>query len=290
MRMNVLLILALFMIVGVFDSSSDRAEQDLVLSDEHRVVFMEVMEESLRIQYRSHMFNWLQRGVQYLLAHEVMLLGVRSAESSIFDYEYFTSSRYFGDAQFQQVLNPEHGVVHQAFDVWSGAGVPVFVDADISSGQKQNHVVLHMDQTKIIHSELKRFVVHGYGDSRSKMATLVMFGRLGATTSARTAYLLELLMPHLHCAILKVTSNKSFFSPQNAVNGNQGNKKLTKRESEVLQWLQVGKTNWEISSILEVSPLTVKNHVQNILRKLEVDSRSQAVVKATKMGLIVRGK
>jgi DNA-binding CsgD family transcriptional regulator len=61
---------------------------------------------------------------------------------------------------------------------------------------------------------------------------------------------------------------------------------LTKRELEILQWLHMGKTNWEISSILEISPLTVKNHVQNILRKFDVQNRSQAVVRAAKLGLI----
>ena len=61
---------------------------------------------------------------------------------------------------------------------------------------------------------------------------------------------------------------------------------MTKRESEILQWLHMGKTNWEISSILDISQLTVKNHVQNILRKLDVQNRSQAAVKAAKLGLI----
>ena len=48
----------------------------------------------------------------------------------------------------------------------------------------------------------------------------------------------------------------------------------------------MGKTNWEISSILGISPLTVKNHVQNILRKLDVQNRGQAAIKASKLGLV----
>ena len=47
-----------------------------------------------------------------------------------------------------------------------------------------------------------------------------------------------------------------------------------------------GKTNLEISVILDISPLTVKNHVQNILRKLNVQNRNHAAVKASKLGLV----
>lgn len=50
----------------------------------------------------------------------------------------------------------------------------------------------------------------------------------------------------------------------------------------------MGKTNWEIGNIMQVSPLTIKNHVQNILRKLDVENRSQAASKALKLGLITR--
>jgi DNA-binding NarL/FixJ family response regulator len=103
-------------------------------------------------------------------------------------------------------------------------------------------------------SELKRFVVHGFGNEHSRIATLVMFGRLSSPINAQTAHLLELLMPHLHCAIEKVTANKcpSVLSTT-ARNGRV--KPLSKRELEVLEWLQAGKTNWEIGSIMEISPL-----------------------------------
>lgn len=63
-------------------------------------------------------------------------------------------------------------------------------------------------------------------------------------------------------------------------------KLLTGREVEILEWVQEGKSNQEIGLILNISPLTVKNHVQKILRKLNVRNRAQAVSKATAMRLI----
>ncbi|RQW63507.1 response regulator transcription factor [Vibrio viridaestus] len=52
---------------------------------------------------------------------------------------------------------------------------------------------------------------------------------------------------------------------------------ITKRESQVLYWLSFGKTNWEISQILEMSPRTVNKHLEQVYKKLEVDNRTSAV-------------
>jgi transcriptional regulator EpsA len=259
----------------------------LALNEEQRAVFMEVIEESLRLQNRSHFFNWLQRGFQCLLAHEVVVIGVRGLERANYDYEYLTSSRYFGDTQFDQVLNEEGGLVHEAFTRWNQVGMPVFYHTDPLCQQYSHYAVEHVDADRMLASELKRFVVHGFGNEHSRIATMVMFGRLSSPVNAQTAHLLELLMPHLHCAIVKVTANRSpsvLSTP--ARNGRI--KPLSKRELEVLEWLQAGKTNWEIGGIMQVSPLTIKNHVQNILRKLDVENRSQAASKALKLGLIGR--
>ena len=56
---------------------------------------------------------------------------------------------------------------------------------------------------------------------------------------------------------------------------------LSARESEILAWVALGKTNPEIGSILGISVFTVKNHVQRILKKLDVTNRTQAVGKTT---------
>lgn len=257
---------------------------DISLSAEQRLVFMEVIEESLRLSHRTHLFNWLQRGVQYLIGHEVMMFGVRSSDSDLYDYEYFTSSRYFGEAQFVDVIKKDEGVVRSALNVWNKFGMPIFVTNQILAMDGNNFSIINVDKESLINSELKSFVVHGFGDSRTRISTVVMFGRLSCPIDAHTAYLLELIMPHLHCALIKVTANRSGIDV--VLNQNHLLKKITKRESEILQWLHMGKTNWEISSILDISPLTVKNHVQNILRKLDVENRGQAAVKAAKLGLV----
>ena len=51
---------------------------------------------------------------------------------------------------------------------------------------------------------------------------------------------------------------------------------ITKRESEVLYWVSYGKTSWEISQILTMSPRTVNKHLEQIFKKLGVDNRTSA--------------
>lgn len=54
---------------------------------------------------------------------------------------------------------------------------------------------------------------------------------------------------------------------------------LSAREVEILARVAEGKTNVEISRVLDISPFTVKNHVQRILKKLGASNRTEAAVR-----------
>ena len=61
---------------------------------------------------------------------------------------------------------------------------------------------------------------------------------------------------------------------------------LTQREKEVLYWLSQGYNNAEISSKMVLSEKTVKNHVSHLLKKLNLNDRTQAAVMAWRMGIV----
>lgn len=61
--------------------------------------------------------------------------------------------------------------------------------------------------------------------------------------------------------------------------------RLTVREGEILECIVGGQSNKEIAATLMISEKTVKNHVSNILRKLELDDRTQAAIYALKKGV-----
>ena len=61
---------------------------------------------------------------------------------------------------------------------------------------------------------------------------------------------------------------------------------LTPREKEILNYIAQGYLNKEIAIELDISEQTIKNHVTSILRKLNANARTEAVVVAIKQGLI----
>lgn len=61
---------------------------------------------------------------------------------------------------------------------------------------------------------------------------------------------------------------------------------LTSRETEVLQWMSIGKSNKEIGVALGITEATVKVHMTHILEKLGVSGRTEAIGVALKRGLI----
>jgi DNA-binding CsgD family transcriptional regulator len=61
---------------------------------------------------------------------------------------------------------------------------------------------------------------------------------------------------------------------------------LTPREKECLTWAAAGKSSWEIARIVAASERTVNFHIGNLIQKLCVSNRSQAVAKALATGLI----
>jgi DNA-binding NarL/FixJ family response regulator len=61
---------------------------------------------------------------------------------------------------------------------------------------------------------------------------------------------------------------------------------LSERELDVLRLIAMGKDNADIARELFISPKTVKNHISNILMKLQIENRIQAAVYAVRSGLV----
>lgn len=88
----------------------------------------------------------------------------------------------------------------------------------------------------------------------------------------------QLFATYLHEAALKLIEKRA--------NVDQTVFKLTQKERECLSWAAAGKSSWEISKIVASSERTVNFHIGNVIQKLSVSSRSQAVAKALASGLI----
>lgn len=63
-------------------------------------------------------------------------------------------------------------------------------------------------------------------------------------------------------------------------------RELTKRETQMLAFIATGKSNAEIAEILKISDRTVKNHISNLFKKINVKDRTQAAVFAIRNNVV----
>jgi transcriptional regulator EpsA len=256
------------------------------LTSSQSEMFAEIITESLRITERKHLFSWLQGNFQALLGHEIMVCAIRGKDSDTYYFDSYSSTRYFSHAHLEKATIEGEGFISKAMSEWKKSNSPVLISPSLAEGDYGMYTVpFNAEAAALRDAELINLASHGITDNEGNLSTFFSFSRLSEEVSPKHAYLLELLIPHLHCALNRITGNAS--KSRVSSMPTKVSRAITERESEILSWVNMGKTNWEIASILSISPLTVKNHIQNILRKLDVQNRRQAAMKAFKQGLIV---
>jgi DNA-binding NarL/FixJ family response regulator len=92
----------------------------------------------------------------------------------------------------------------------------------------------------------------------------------------------SLISPHIAAKVLQRVRAGSI-SPEIAETIRS---ELSDREVEVLKLIANGKDNAQIAADLHISPKTVKNHISNILMKLQIENRIQAAVYAVRSGIV----
>lgn len=132
---------------------------------------------------------------------------------------------------------------------------------------------------------VKVVVLTSYADD----ARVVMALKAGAIGYVRKEADPELLLASIRAA----ARGQSLLDPTVAnalmhelTGAGRHNTNLTEREQAVLRQIALGQTNREIAAVLMITEETVKTHVGNILTKLQLAHRTQAVIYALKKGLI----
>ncbi len=93
------------------------------------------------------------------------------------------------------------------------------------------------------------------------------------------------MSPMIARKVLERLRQREAPAPENTHTGSA----LTKRESETLDLIARGYSYQEVGNLLTVSLSTVQSHIRSIYRKLQVNSRSEAVFEAHKLGLLQNG-
>lgn len=234
-----------------------------------------IAESSLHVKNHPGFFLWSQGALQMLIPHEILICGVRNGSTRSFQMRRFSSCRYFRDENFELICDPQNGLLSRVVSQWMRSGEPCF----LLPGTDEETDQLLLD------SELKNMVIHGVLGSDAEVSGYFCFSRTTARPDQRTSRILEVLIPIVYVTFLRVLSSDA----KTAESGVRMNNLVTRREVEILGWIKEGKTTSDIAGILALSPFTVKNHVQNILKKLGARSRSHAVAQAMNLGLLHNG-
>ena len=244
---------------------------------EERESFAQIVESSMRVRRLTQFFLWTQGDVQRLLPHEILVYGVPYGNGSGFAFQRLSSTRYFKDTHFAEICRPATGLIPQVMSRWPHSGGPMMVSSDHLSADADAQW-----QAMVKDNELGNLVAHGVRGLDGKMGSFFCFSRVGLPFGPRLAHLLWLLTPHLHETLSRVLVEERRISGRVM----RVEARVTEREAEILRWIRDGKTNRDIAEILSVSPSTVKNHIQKILRKMGVENRSHAVARAISSGIL----
>jgi DNA-binding CsgD family transcriptional regulator len=107
----------------------------------------------------------------------------------------------------------------------------------------------------------------GIYDKLTEVSTIFTFSSSRNRFEQHHKEILSIVAPHLHQAFLRIVKQSHI-----DLLGS-----LSEREKEIINWMKEGKTNWEISIILNISENTVKFHIKNIEYKLSAVNKAHAI-------------
>lgn len=236
-----------------------------------------VIDASLRVRRRHQLFLWIQGVFQSVLAHDSLVCSVNDFDSRSVEFDHFSISE--GRAEFfADLCNADGGMMQRLIKLWAGSGFrPLQMDAAATGPGCDPQISANLTRC-----HLDNLAAHGTFNARGEVSSFFCFLNLKSPIPSNIDYSLELIIPFLSAAYIrtKVETGPADRSLPFS------RKVLTSRQAEILFWVQQGKSNAEIGDILTISSLTVKNHVQKILRKLNVQNRAQAVGKGLSLNLI----
>jgi transcriptional regulator EpsA len=266
----------------------DREPQDAVrepipsspahLNDSEREALLLNLDLALRVNTRPQLFSWVQGALQSLIPHEVLICGLQEGRQVAMRVDTFSTAPT-DTARLGELFQHDVSLVPHLIKLWEENRCQAVL-CDTDRGAPITTATLSRELSRL---GLSHLLAHGTHDSTGQMTSFFVFACRDASVGAKQAYLADLAVPSLHAAWVR--SQVSWPLERAGVKPVKTGL-LTPREQQILQWIYHGKSNIEIGMILEISPLTVKNHVQKTLRKLNVLNRTQAVGKALALRIV----
>lgn len=249
---------------------------------------LRIVEAAPQVSRRYQFFLWSQADLQRWLPHKLLVCGAyhRDFRDLVFDV-------------FNSVPIPEAAL----------RGLQAVREPAIAAAIKRWHLRrqqpcwLHRDELPpgdpvaemMRDAGYQQLLVHGMSrpGRPDEIESLFLFGAADHVHDEQALAHADMLLPCLHTTYVRVhTTERQMIG---LGGGSAGGARMgagpgtgaaprssgiTEREREILLWVRDGLSNQQISEKLGISALTVKNHIQKILRKLGAANRAQAVAKA----------
>jgi transcriptional regulator EpsA len=258
------------------DAANEPSQQHL--NDSEREALMLNIDVSLRVHTRPQLFSWVQGALHSLIPHEVLMCGLQEGRQSPMRVDNFSTAPVDGD-KLNETFQQDVSLVPQLIKMWEE--------------NRCRSIVTETERGPFASGALARalagvgassVLAHGTHDASGDMMSFFVFAAKPGQLGPKQAYLADLIVPYLHAAWVRSLVTWPLDRASATKPAKAG--LLTPREQQILQWIYHGKSNIEIGMILDISPLTVKNHVQKTLRKLNVLNRTQAVGKALALRIV----
>ena len=238
------------------------------------------LEASLRVHGRAHFFSWTQGLLQGLIRHEVLVCALRDGNPLAFRVDSFSTS-VPDAAVFGETLLADGPVVPNLIKAWKARRFrPVICEAGGAGPLGRGSFAHELER-----AGAPQLLVHGTHDADGQVRSLFLFGSGSGSFGSDHSNLAQLMVPLLHSAWVRAQLGRLATSDEGLRPAALA-ARITSRELEILRWMYLGKSNFEIGAILDISGFTAKNHVQKILRKLNVVNRAQAVGKALELRIL----
>ncbi|MRR49928.1 MAG: transcriptional regulator EpsA [Rhodocyclaceae bacterium] len=243
--------------------------------DEENCQLLKIIRQSSRILKHLDLLEWLQGDFQNLLSHDVLIAAWGDFSLGLIQMDVISPLPNMRTRHLEECnLTP---LLQSLFNSWSDQGSQTIL---LSANQHRWADALKEDhEMATVLRRMVTAVVHGIKDHRGRHDCLYVALTAKEDCGLRNRQMLPIVLPYIDAALRQIPSLPKSTPddlPQEPI---VEDSRLSTRESEIMEWVRLGKTNGEIATILNISTFTVKNHMQRILRKLDVVNRAQAVAK-----------
>jgi transcriptional regulator EpsA len=271
-------------------AEADDAPMQFGLSTHQANALVRIIETASEVRRRYQFFVWAQSYLHTLVPHQLVVCGSYQRSRKDMAFEAFNSIPV-PSPMLSAVTDGGSALMRQVMGGWiERRGRALMVDLRLLEGAAAGS-----DRDHLLAAGFDELLVHGIARPQrpAELESLFLFGSQRRRCSPQHAQCLELVLPQLHATWLRVQATERELAGGQAgaapARSEPTRTLITERENQILFWVREGKSNQEIGDQLGISVLTVKNHVQKILRKLGAANRAQAVAKAMTMNLLGRG-